>query len=214
VLLGRHLSDRISIPQAGKLWLAELAAIQGRSTVTHIRRTPNFCSGCPHNIGTKLADGQVAWGSPGCHIFAMLRSEANRTIQGVTAYGGEGMPWIGLSPFTSREHVGQNMGDGSLFHSSYLNIRYAISVGVSMTVNILYTGAIANTGGQPPVSVRSVPQLAKLLATEGVTEIAIVAKDRRNYRGAGLPGNAKVYEPNEIEDTLARLSKVKGVTVL
>lgn len=214
LLLGRHFQDRVVIPQQGKKWLAELAAIQGRSTVSYLRRTPNFCSGCPHNIGTKLADGQVAWGSPGCHIFAMLRSEANRTIQGVTAYGGEGMPWVGLSPFTSREHIVQNVGDGSLFHSSYLNIRYAVAAGVSMTFKVLYNGAIANTGGQPPVSVRSVPQLANLLATEGVAEIAIVTKDRRSYRRARLPANARVYEPNEIEAVMAKLAKVKGVTVL
>lgn len=213
-LLARHLGDRVNVPQSGKRWLGELFAIANRGTVAYLRRTPNFCSGCPHNIGTKLADGQVAWGSPGCHIFAMLRSEANRTIQGVTAYGGEGMPWVGLSPYTSRPHIVQNVGDGSLFHSSYLNIRYAVSAGVSMTFKILYNGAIANTGGQPPVSVRSVPQLAKLLATEGVAQIAIVTKDRRNYWFAGLPSIAKVYEPDEIEATLAKLAEVKGVTVL
>lgn len=213
-LIARHLGDRVNIPPAGKQWLGELASIGSRSTVSYLRRTPNFCSGCPHNIGTKLADGQVAWGSPGCHIFAMLRTEANRTIQGVTAYGGEGMPWVGLSPYTSREHMVQNVGDGSLFHSSYLNIRYAISAGVSITFKILYNGAIANTGGQPPVSVRSVPQLAKLFATEGVMRIAIVTKDRRAYRGAGLPSVAKVYEPDQMEQTLTELSKVKGVTVL
>ena len=214
MLLGRHLNDRISIPHAGRLWLNELAAIKERPTIAHIRRTPNFCSGCPHNIGTKLADGQVAWGSPGCHIFAMLRSEANRTIQGVTAYGGEGMPWVGLSPFTSREHIVQNVGDGSLFHSSYLNIRYAVSAGVSMTFKILFNGAIANTGGQPPVSARTVPQLSQLLAIEGVAKIVIITKDRSAYRRAKLPANTEVFEPSEIEDQLARLSQVKGVTVL
>ncbi len=214
MLIGRHLGDRVIIPQAGKRWLAELAAISSRNTVAHIRRTPNFCSGCPHNIGTKLADGQVAWGSPGCHIFAMLRSEPNRRIEGVTAYGGEGMPWIGLSPYTSREHIVQNVGDGSLFHSSYLNIRYAISAGVSMTFKILYNGAIANTGGQPPVSVRSVPQLAKLLAIEGVARIAIVTKERRSYWNTGLPSVATVYEPNQIEAVQTALAQIKGVTVL
>ena len=214
MLLGRHLGDRVTVPQTGKKWLAELGAISGRSTVAHIRRTPNFCSGCPHNVGTKLADGQVAWGSPGCHIFAMLRTEANRTISGVTAYGGEGMPWVGLSPYTSREHIVQNVGDGSLFHSSYLNIRYAISAGVSMTFKILYNGAIANTGGQPPVSVRTVPQLVSLLAIEGVAQIVIITKDRSTYKGAKLPANTKVYEPSEIEAQQAKLSEVKGVTVL
>src|SRR5262249_33048843 len=126
----------------------------------------------------------------------------------------EGMPWIGLSPFTSREHIVQNVGDGSLFHSSYLNIRYAVSAGVSMTFKVLYNGAIANTGGQPPVSVRSVPQLAKLLAMEGVAQTAIITKDRRSYRGSKLPPIAKVFEPSDIEEKMADLAKVKGVTVL
>ena len=213
MLLGRHPGDRANIPRAGKHWLAELATISGRSTVAYISPHAEFLPGCPHNIGTKLADGQVA-GQPGCHIFAMLRSEPNRRIEGVTAYGGEGMPWVGLSPYTSRDHIVQNMGDGSLFHSSYLNIRYAISAGVSITFKILYNGAIANTGGQPPVSVRSVPQLVSLLATEGVAQIAIVTKDRSVYRRAKLPSVARVYEPDQMEETLAALAKVKGVTVL
>lgn len=178
------------------------------------KRMPNFCSGCPHNIGTKLAPGQTAWGSPGCHAFAALMPDADRTIDAMTQYGGEGLPWIGLSPFTPKKHMVQNVGDGSLFHSSYLNIRYAVSAGVSMTYKVLYNSAIANTGGQAPTSGKSVKTLVKLLATEGVTKIAIVSKERGLLRRLGHPLNVSLHGPDEMEEVLKRFEKVKGVTVV
>ena len=213
-LLGSVLRERVPLPEIGQRRIEALAVIRARPVPDNPKRTPNFCSGCPHNIGTRLAPGQVAWGSPGCHIFAILMSEPTRRIEAVTQYGGEGLPWIGLAAFTDRQHIVQNVGDGSLFHSSYLNIRYAVTAGVSMTFKILYNGAIANTGGQPPVSARSIPQLATLFATEGVARIVIVTKDPNAYRNKGLPSVTEVCGPPEIEEALKRLEATKGVTVL
>jgi len=212
--LGKVLAERLSMPQPGRTYLQRLAAIRSRTVAENPKRAPNFCSGCPHNVGTRLAPGQIAWGSPGCHIFAALMSEPTRRIEAVTQYGGEGLPWIGLSPYTDRPHIVQNVGDGSLFHSSYLNIRYAVATGVSMTFKILYNGAIANTGGQTPVAARSIPQLATLLATEGVVRIAIVTKERGDYARSSLPPNTDVLEPHEMETTLEKYAATKGVTLV
>mgnify|MGYP003694056777 CR=1 FL=1 len=69
----------------------------------------------------------------------------------MTQLGGEGLPWIGLEPYTDRPHIVQNVGDGSLFHSSYLNIRFCVAAGANMTFKILYNGFVANTGAQEMV---------------------------------------------------------------
>ena len=120
---GGVLARRGMLPEAAQRRAAELDTIAKRALVPGMRRSLNFCSGCPHNVGVRLAEGQVAWGSPGCHIFAALSPEPTRRIDAVMQFGGEGLPWMGLAPFTSRRHIVQNVGDGGLFHSAYLNIR-------------------------------------------------------------------------------------------
>ncbi|MDR7555962.1 MAG: indolepyruvate ferredoxin oxidoreductase family protein [Armatimonadota bacterium] len=194
--------------------LDALAAIRTRRYAAHPARTPNYCSGCPHNVTTQLLDGQVAWGSPGCHAFASVIEQPHRRIEAMTQYGGEGAPWIGLQPFTDRPHMVQNMGDGSLFHSGYLAIRFAAAVGANITYKILYNGAVANTGAQAPVGQRSIPALTQLLAREGVRAIALVTKRPRAYRRAGLSPITRVYPVDAFDHALRTLSETKGTTVL
>ena len=208
------LRDRGLDLKAGDVQNEHVDEILGRSIPALANRMPNFCSGCPHNIGTRLAPGQTAWGSPGCHAFAALMPDEDRTIKAMTQYGGEGLPWIGLSPFTPKKHMIQNVGDGSIFHSSYLNIRYAVSAGVSMTFKILYNSAIANTGGQAPTSGKSVQALVKLLAMEGVERIAIITRDPSAYNGEGQPANVSIHGPDEMEKVQLDFEKTEGVTVL
>ena len=66
----------------------------------------------------------------------------------------------------------QNVGDGSLFHSSYMNIRFAVATGVNITFKILFNGAVANTGAQAPVGEKSVEELVQLLAIEHMRRIS------------------------------------------
>ena len=63
------------------------------------RRSPYFCSGCPHNTSTVVPEGSRATAGIGCHFMAVWMDRATATY---TQMGGEGAPWIGLSPFTSR----------------------------------------------------------------------------------------------------------------
>jgi indolepyruvate ferredoxin oxidoreductase len=213
-ILGHLLEQWLALPEIGRIRLNEIERIQTRHVTAQPRRTPTYCSGCPHNTGTTLAPGQIAWGSPGCHIFAAIMPEPTRRVEAVTQFGGEGLPWIGLSPFTSRKHIFQNVGDGSLFHSSYLNIRYAIAAGMTITFKILYNGAIANTGGQSPVGQRSVPQLAQLLEIEGVKRIILVAKDRSLYKANKLPDMVDIRDPEDMETAQKELEATEGVTIL
>jgi len=193
--------------------LREIAAVRERPYPVLAKRSPNYCSGCPHNLSTQLLEGQEAWGAPGCHVFASIIEQPWRHIDFVTQLGGEGLPWIGLAPFTDRPHMFQNQGDGGLWHSGYQNIRFAVAAGVTMTYKILYNGAIANTGAQDPVGAKDVPRLAQMLALEGVRKVAIVARDPRRYRRAALPAVARVHAPEEYDHVVRDLERTPGVTV-
>jgi indolepyruvate ferredoxin oxidoreductase len=194
--------------------LAQIAAVRARPVEVLPGRTPNYCSGCPHNISTRLLEGQVAWGSPGCHSFASIIEQPERHIASMTQLGGEGLPWIGLSPFTDRRHMVQNVGDGSLFHSSYLNIRFCVAAGVNITFKILYNGAVANTGAQDMVGGKPIPELTRLLETEGVRRIAVLTKNPGAYRGAGLAASAGVHRVEDLDRLQRELADTPGVTVL
>jgi indolepyruvate ferredoxin oxidoreductase len=108
----------------------------------------------------------------------------------------------------------QNVGDGSLFHSSYLNIRFCVAAGANITFKILYNGAIANTGAQAPVGARSVPALTRLLAEEGVTRIALVTKTPRRYARRTLGAVTRVYAAERHGEAMRDLAAERGVTVL
>lgn len=191
-----------------------LAAICGRRYPANAKRTPNYCSGCPHNTSTQHLATDVTWGSPGCHAFASIIEQPERHIDVMTQLGGEGVPWIGLAPFTERAHISQNVGDGSLFHSSYLNIRFAIAAGANITFRILFNSAVANTGAQAAVGGKTVTELARLLAIEGVTALAIVTKDPRPYAGADFPANVKVHDVDELTAVMTDFEGRRGVTAI
>jgi indolepyruvate ferredoxin oxidoreductase len=217
-VVARQLGPRLEAllgeaPGVGRR-LAELEAVRIRRYPAHPLRTPNYCSGCPHNTSTVLLEGQLAWGSPGCHSFASVIEQPARHIESMTQYGGEGLPWIGLAPFTERPHIIQNVGDGSLFHSSYLNIRFCVAAGARITFKLLYNGAIANTGAQELVGIKSIPVLTRLFTDEGVRRIAVVTKEPRRYRGERLGAAASIHPLAEYERVLRELEGEPGVTVL
>jgi len=112
-----------------------------------IERVPHFCSGCPHNTSTRVPSGSHALGGIGCHYMATWMPD--RPTHTFTQMGGEGATWIGQAPFTKTQHVFQNLGDGTYFHSGILAIRAAVAAGVNITYKILYNDAVAMTGGQP-----------------------------------------------------------------
>ena len=98
-------------------------------------RIPYFCSGCPHNTSTKVPEGSIAGAGIGCHFMALWM---DRSTVGFTAMGGEGAQWIGQAPFTTRDHLFQNLGDGTYNHSGSLAIRFAVASGANITYKILY----------------------------------------------------------------------------
>ncbi|MBI3498704.1 MAG: indolepyruvate ferredoxin oxidoreductase family protein, partial [Proteobacteria bacterium] len=88
------------------------------------KRTPYFCSGCPHNTSTKVPDGSRALAGIGCHYMALWMDRNTETF---SQMGGEGAAWIGQAPFTETAHVFANLGDGTYYHSGILAIRAALA---------------------------------------------------------------------------------------
>ncbi|MBC5781475.1 indolepyruvate ferredoxin oxidoreductase family protein [Ramlibacter sp. USB13] len=212
--LARVLAREGVLPAQAEDRLGCMAAGHARNLPAQPGRSVNFCSGCPHNVSTRLAPGQVAWGAPGCHIIAAVMDRPERKIVNVTQLGGEGLPWIGLAPYTSRRHIVQNVGDGALYHSSYQNIRYAISSGVNITFKLLLNGVIANTGGQESVAAFSLPVLLNHLVQDGVKRIVLITKEVQRHGKGALPASVVVRGPEELESSLVELEKIDGVTVL
>lgn len=212
--LGPRLAPLLADARGVRARLAEIAAVRTRDYESHHVRTPNFCSGCPHSTSTRLVEGQVAWGSPGCHAFNSIIAQPERHIETMTHYGGEGLPWVGLSPFTERAHLVQNLGDGALFHSAYLNIRFCVATGVNITFKILYNGSIANTGAQEAVGGRTVPELTQLLSAERVARVALVTKTPAAYRRGDLAPMTTVHDVDELDDVSRQLAGTGGVTIL
>ena len=115
-----------------------------------------------HEAGGKK--GALIGGGIGCHsMVLMMEPERVGNIVGLTSMGNEGAQWFGMSPFVDDEHIIQNIGDGTLFHSGMTAIRAAIASGTNITYKILYNGAVAMTGGQDPFGQLDVIPLVNVL---------------------------------------------------
>lgn len=178
-----------------------------------VKRTPYLCSGCPHNSSTRIPEGSEARLGIGCH--AMAARMPDRATSGSVQMGGEGVDWLGQGAFVGTNHIFQNIGDGTFFHSGYLAIRQAIAAGANITYKVLYNDAVAMTGGQPVDGKLSVHQVAALLQSEGAREVVVVADNPRRYRKSGsLPAGIMLYHRDELDAVQRRLRDIPGVTVL
>jgi indolepyruvate ferredoxin oxidoreductase len=177
-----------------------------------LTRAPMFCAGCPHNTSTTLPDGSYAVAGIGCHTMAISTSEQTHTF---SQMGGEGVPWVGLSTFTSTPHMFANMGDGTYQHSGLLAIRQAIAARARMTYKILYNDAVAMTGGQPAEGAPTVLSIAHQLHAEGIGLLAIVADDpARLPAPSALPPGTLRHGRGELDAVQQRLRDFDGVSAI
>lgn len=176
------------------------------------KRTPYYCSGCPHNLSTVVPEGSRALAGIGCHFMAAWM---DRDTTGLTQMGGEGADWVGQSLFTKTGHVFQNLGDGTYFHSGYLALRQAVAAGTSITYKILYNDAVAMTGGQPIDGQLSVARIARQVIDEGARKVVVVTDDPQRHRFDGdLPPDVAVHPRGELDAVQRELRGIPGVTVL
>ena len=180
-----------------------------------VQRTPFFCSGCPHNWGTKVPPEAVVGMGTGCHGMTLLMDEerVGESI-GITAMGNEGAQWLGMAPFVDTKHVFQNFGDGTFLHSGQLAIQAAIGAKANITFKILYNDTVAMTGGQEASHRIGPAQIASVLLTHGAKQVAITTDDVSRYRHVKLPKGVKVHSRTDIVDVQKSLASIPGVTIL
>jgi indolepyruvate ferredoxin oxidoreductase len=176
------------------------------------QRIPYFCSGCPHNSSTRVPEGSRAYAGIGCHYMAQWM---DRKTLGYTQMGGEGANWIGEALFSKRDHVFQNIGDGTYNHSGYLAIRAAIASGVTMTYKILFNDAVAMTGGQSNDGGLTCDQIARQVAAEGASKVVVVTDEPWKYaKDTDWPRGLTVHHRDELDAVQRELATVPGTSVL
>ena len=127
----------------------------------------------------------------------------------------EGANWIGEAPFSTREHVYQNIGDGTYIHSGSLAIRAAVAAGTNVTYKLLYNDAVAMTGGQSLDGTPSVAQMARQLAAEGAKRVVIVSDEPDKYPSTDdFPAGTTVHHREDLDSVQSKLRDIEGVTVL
>lgn len=182
-----------------------------------LARAPAFCAGCPHSTSTKLPDGSHAMAGIGCHIMALNTPspDGDHATRSFSHMGGEGVPWVGLAPFTDTPHMFANMGDGTYQHSGLLAIRQAVAAKARMTYKILFNDAVAMTGGQAAEGGPSVVAIAHQVAAEGVGLIAVVADDpaRLPAPDALPPGTLRAGR-DELDAIQRRMREYDGTSVI
>ncbi len=178
-------------------------------------RSPYYCSGCPHNRSTQVPEGSLVGAGIGCHTMALFMDDDRvGDIAGITCMGNEGTQWIGMSDFVERDHLIQNLGDGTYFHSGQLAIQAARAAGVNITYKLLYNGTVAMTGGQDPQGQLSVGQVARMLQASGVAQVLVTTDEPDKYERGELPGGVEVWDRSRLLEAQELLATVPGVTVL
>ena len=170
-------------------------------------RLPYFCAGCPHNSSTKVPEGSRAYAGIGCHYMAQWME---RDTLGYTHMGAEGANWIGESLFSKRDHVFQNIGDGTYNHSGIQAIRAAVSAGTNITYKILYNDAVAMTGGQGNDGGLDAPRIARELQAMGVKKLVVVYDDKEDLDLAAFPSDIEKHERANLMTVQKELREIKG----
>ncbi len=215
--IARVIANRIAAFHSSEDMRDRLAFLEAKekqlaSTPTVAKRSPYFCSGCPHNTSTRVPEGSRALAGIGCHYMAQWMDRNTATF---TQMGGEGVTWLGQAPFVEEDHVFTNLGDGTYFHSGLLAIRAAIASGANITYKILYNDAVAMTGGQPHDGPLTVPQITQQVASEGASKVVVVTDEPDKYPyNAGFAKGVTVHHRDELDLIQRDLRSVRGVSVL
>ena len=138
----------------------------------------------------------------------------DRNTETFTHMGGEGVPWVGIAPFTKEKHIFANIGDGTYFHSGSLAIRQAVASKANITYKILYNDAIAMTGGQHVDGDLSPQQITFQLHSEGIREIYLVSENPDAYPASDIAPGTKTAHRDQLDAVMKTLREVKGASAI
>ncbi|MCD8496876.1 MAG: indolepyruvate ferredoxin oxidoreductase family protein [Alphaproteobacteria bacterium] len=176
------------------------------------QRRPYYCAGCPHNTSTKVPDDGFAMVGIGCHYMVQWM---DRNSAMCTHMGGEGVPFVGMAPYTNRKHIFANLGDGTYFHSGTLAIRAAVAGKVNITYKILYNDAVAMTGGQHVDGDMPVYRVAQQVMAEGVAKAWILSEQPEVYKDRkGIPDDVPVLHRDYLDKVTKECRETEGTTVI
>ncbi|HHL42869.1 MAG TPA: indolepyruvate ferredoxin oxidoreductase family protein, partial [Hellea balneolensis] len=215
VKIANALAHRLDANFKGHDFTARAQALHPHNTQKlpdfDTKRTPYFCSGCPHNTSTKVPQGSEALAGIGCHFMA---SWMDRETSSLIQMGGEGINWIARSRFNGDKHIFQNLGEGTYYHSGSMAIRQAQAAKINITYKILYNDAVAMTGGQPVDGPISVTAIAHGVRAEGVEHIVLVSDDPDKFSPAQFPSGIIIYHRDALDRVQREMREIKGVSVL
>ena len=213
-VLGARL-ERLGLPQRV---IERLRSIERRRDdaglfAPLVTRVPHFCAGCPHARSTQVPEGSIALAGIGCHSLRVWMPESRTMI--LPQMGGEGASWFGIAPFTSTNHVFQNLGDGTYVHSGSLAIRAAVAARCNITFRILYNQATAMTGGQKIEGNPGVSEIVRQVLAEGASRVAVIADESRRYQSdiATIPG-VSTHHRRDLDLVQRELRATPGVTII
>ena len=209
--LQKHMGDSPELKQ-------RIARLEAKEKLLNapppkVARTPFFCSGCPHNTSTRVPEGSRAMAGIGCHGMAIWMPDRRTSL--ISHMGGEGVGWVGQAPFHSDNHIFQNLGDGTYYHSGLMAIRQSAAAGVNITYKILYNDAVAMTGGQPHDGPLTVPEITRQVEAEGAKRVVVVTDDPGKYpMNAGFAHGVTIRHRDELDAVQRELREIPGLTVL
>ncbi len=184
-----------------------------KNTTSVAQRIPYFCAGCPHNSSTVIPEGTRAYAGIGCHFMSQWM---DRGTEGYTQMGGEGANWIGERHFSKRDHVFQNLGDGTYNHSGVMAIRASAASGANITYKILFNDAVAMTGGQPNEGGLTPWEIAAQVAAEGAKRVVIVTDEPEKYDGQNIewPFGTTIHHRSKLDEVQRELAATEGLTAM
>ena len=213
-ILARNFALLGSVPSV-TAWQEIRSQAKERVQLPLALRTAYYCSGCPHNTSRQTPEGSLIGGGIGCHSLSLFMSEAQvGDMMGITQMGGEGAQWIGMAPFLKRNHLLQNLGDGTFHHSGSLAVRASVAANVNITYKILHNSAVALTGGQQVEGEMSLANITRSLLAEGVKKIIITSDNPKKLKKENLPAGVLTWHRDRIIESQEELAKISGTTVL